>query len=95
MKAIATHRILAVAAGCLIAAATAGTATAAPLTLQPAPEAPAAPAIAGGDGSFDRLAGGDVGFSVSQGSSQVFFKVFDLVVCQALGSSSPFLCAPK
>ncbi|MEV6073235.1 hypothetical protein AB0L82_42390 [Nocardia sp. NPDC052001] len=92
MKATASQRILVVAAGCLLAVATAGAAAAAPLTLQPAADEPAAPAIASGDGSFDALAHGDVGFSVSQGSSQVFFKLLPLVACDLLGSSSPFIC---
>ncbi|MGW4533095.1 hypothetical protein ACWEOI_19310 [Nocardia sp. NPDC004340] len=98
MKAAARQRILAAAAGCLITAAAAGTAGAAPLDLQPAVEGPVA---AGGPvspvvaetGSFERALGGDVGFSVSQGSSDMYWNVVKLVVCDLL-RAGPFICAP-
>ncbi|MFF0637983.1 hypothetical protein ACFYTS_36445 [Nocardia sp. NPDC004151] len=92
MKAVASQRILAVAAGCLIAAAAAGTAGAAPLVVQPAAEGPAAPVVAE-TGSLERALGGDVGFSVSQGSSDMYWNVVKLVVCDLL-RAGPFICAP-
>lgn len=93
MKAAASQRILAAAAGCLIAAAAAGTAGAAPLVLQPAAEGPVAPVVAE-TGSFERALGGDVGFSVSQGSSDMYWNVFELVVCDLL-RAGPFICGPR
>ncbi|MGX1808966.1 hypothetical protein ACWIGI_24870 [Nocardia sp. NPDC055321] len=91
MKTTVTQRILAVAAGCLITAAAAGTAGAAPLTLQPAAEAPAAPVAATETGSFERALGGDVGFSVSQGSSDMYWNGVEWVLCDLLNGGS-FLC---
>ncbi|WP_433590483.1 hypothetical protein [Nocardia sp. CA-145437] len=92
MKAAARQRIIAAAAGCLIAAAAAGTASAAPLVLQPAAEAPVAPVVAE-TGSLERALGGDVGFSVSQGSSDMYWNIVELVVCDLL-RAGPFICAP-
>ncbi|MGV9408664.1 hypothetical protein ACWDOP_02015 [Nocardia sp. NPDC003693] len=91
MKTPVTQRILAVAAGCLITVAAAGTAGAAPLPLQPTAEGPAAPVAAAETGSFERALGGDVGFSVSQGSSDMYWNVVELVLCDLMQGGS-FLC---
>ncbi|WP_330180817.1 hypothetical protein OHB26_31115 [Nocardia sp. NBC_01503] len=92
MKTTAAHRIRRAATiGCVLAALSAGTATAAPLVLQPAAEAPA---IADGTGSFDinGSSEGNVWFSVSQGSSEMGLHLFEFLFCNVLGSSSPFIC---
>ncbi|MFE5288327.1 hypothetical protein ACFRAQ_25470 [Nocardia sp. NPDC056611] len=44
-------------------------------------------------GSLERALGGDVGFSVSQGSSDMYWNVVELVVCDLL-RAGPFICAP-
>ncbi|MFD6356893.1 hypothetical protein ACFXO9_02355 [Nocardia tengchongensis] len=96
MKAAASQRILAAVAGCLITTAAAGTAGAAPLVLQPAAEGPVAGPVApvvAETGSFERALGGDVGFSVSQGSSDMYWNIHKLVVCDLL-RAGPFICAP-
>ncbi|MGW4352908.1 hypothetical protein ACWELJ_12555 [Nocardia sp. NPDC004582] len=93
MKVAASQRIVAVVAGCLITAAAAGTAGAAPVVLQPAAEGTATPVVAE-TGSLERALGGDVGFSVSQGSSDMYWNILDLVVCDLL-RAGPFICGPR